>query len=436
MQNHIEWSILDVEEDEWDRRINAIDVAAAANGFPVAARPGGDHLARDGPAIAGYSTSGRWISRIWSWRRLAASAAALLILAVFVVYNIWRTAQEGLAQIEADVANVVMLENIESRAKLPSKHSAETVESIELLGNAAMVQVVITQTLGSGKVTKLRQPRFYFQTATGWQPSAPVAAFWGPTTLLDTPNLHFIFGARDRAAVEQIAPTAELLYTGLMRATGQKLADDGPLIIEVVRGQYAGGAAYDQGRIQVTSPVFFNTGVSISSEEIFARLLRGAMCEPMLAAAIEQTPARPQWQPLLRDGFRCWPLNDIIAAQAPAAAAVFSSTYAPSLPGYMKLNTLLDWTFRRGSDPPQQSATSSQAATYYMPGAGFYYAQEGALGAAQLFAFVATTYGLDALPRLLRGFGEYDNWETLAPAVFGVSAAELEAAWHSDDVPE
>jgi hypothetical protein len=40
-----------------------------------------------------------------------------------------------------------------------------------------------------------------------------------------------------------------------------------------------------------------------------------------------------------------------------------------------------------------------------------------------LIAYIAGTYGIDALPKLLRGFAQYENWEELAPAVLGVSAA-------------
>ena len=54
-----------------------------------------------------------------------------------------------------------------------------------------------------------------------------------------------------------------------------------------------------------------------------------------------------------------------------------------------------------------------------------------AAGAEQLIEFIAVTYGLDSVPKLLQGFAKYDDWETLAPAVLGVSAGELEAAWHA-----
>ena len=33
--------------------------------------------------------------------------------------------------------------------------------------------------------------------------------------------------------------------------------------------------------------------------------------------------------------------------------------------------------------------------------------------------------------KLLQGFAQYDTWETLAPSVLGVSAMELDAAWHA-----
>ncbi len=55
-------------------------------------------------------------------------------------------------------------------------------------------------------------------------------------------------------------------------------------------------------------------------------------------------------------------------------------------------------------------------------------------GAASLIDFTVSAYGLDVLPALLQGFGQYEDWETLAPAVLGVGAAELEAAWHSNAV--
>jgi hypothetical protein len=350
--------------------------------------------------------------------------------AVVIAYGAWRTAQEGLAHLELDVANVVTLETVTAHAMLPTEHGTATVESVELLGSTAMAQVVMTKTSAFGNVTEVRQPRFYIHTATGWERTGPLAAFWGPTASLDTSSLHFVFGARDRAAAEQIAPTAELLYSGFARATGQTLTAGGPLTIEIVPRYHLAGAAFVEGRILVTSPFLFSSGIAMSREETFARLLHYAICEPMLAE-LRQLPVKPQWRPLLRDGFHCRQLNDIITAGTPAAAIFnWSTTINPR--GHVRLNSLLDWTYVAGSVPSQQTADESEReVSIYLAGTAYSQTQVRAVGATQLVAFIAATYGLDALPRMMQGFRMYDDWESLAPAVFDVSAAELEAAWHA-----
>ena len=51
------------------------------------------------------------------------------------------------------------------------------------------------------------------------------------------------------------------------------------------------------------------------------------------------------------------------------------------------------------------------------------------VAAATLIDYVVNTYGREKLPDLLAGIRTYENWTTLSPAVFGVSAEELEAGW-------
>jgi hypothetical protein len=429
VRNQLEWSVLDVEEDEWNRHITALD-GAAANGFSLVARPGQTAAAVNGTDMSCRSPR-PWFTSGWSWRSLVLGSSAVLIFAVAIAYGAWRTAQEGLAHLELDVANVVTLENVTAHAVLPTEHGTATVESIELLGSMAMAQVVMTKTSALGNVTEVRQPRFYIHTATGWERTGPLAAFWGPTASLDTSNLHLVFGSRDRAAVEQIAPTAELLYSGFTLATGQTLTAGGPLTIEIVPRYQLAGAAFVEGRILVTSPFLFSSGIAMSKEETFARLLHYAICEPILAA-LWQMPVKPQWQPLLHDGFHCRQLNDIITAGTPAAAIFnWSTTVNPR--DYMRLNSLLDRTDVPGSAPAQQTANERErgGVNMYLAGTADSQTQARAVGATQLVAFIAATYGLDSLPRMVQGFRTYDDWESLAPAVFGVSAAELEAAWHT-----
>lgn len=50
---------------------------------------------------------------------------------------------------------------------------------------------------------------------------------------------------------------------------------------------------------------------------------------------------------------------------------------------------------------------------------------------ATLIEYAVAAFGRERLPALVAGLGQYDSWETLLPAVFGVSAAEFEAGWQA-----
>ena len=45
--------------------------------------------------------------------------------------------------------------------------------------------------------------------------------------------------------------------------------------------------------------------------------------------------------------------------------------------------------------------------------------------------YAVPTYGRDRLPALMASLGQSDSWDTLLPAVFGVSAAAFEAGWQA-----
>ena len=48
-----------------------------------------------------------------------------------------------------------------------------------------------------------------------------------------------------------------------------------------------------------------------------------------------------------------------------------------------------------------------------------------------LAEYLIATYGADSVTRLLTAFQSHESWETLAPDVYGLSAAQLEAEWHA-----
>jgi len=95
-------------------------------------------------------------------------------------------------------------------------------------------------------------------------------------------------------------------------------------------------------------------------------------------------------------------------------------------------NTPLISDLRRliGCHPCTDSSTAHLPQTH--PVAESYEREQRLAAARGLFDFIVATHDLEILPVLVQGFGRHRNWETLAPAVFGISAAELEAAWHQN----
>jgi hypothetical protein len=50
---------------------------------------------------------------------------------------------------------------------------------------------------------------------------------------------------------------------------------------------------------------------------------------------------------------------------------------------------------------------------------------------ATVVEYAVTTFGVDRMPILLAALPEHKRWETLIPAVFGVSVSEFETGWHA-----
>jgi hypothetical protein len=50
---------------------------------------------------------------------------------------------------------------------------------------------------------------------------------------------------------------------------------------------------------------------------------------------------------------------------------------------------------------------------------------------ATLIEYTVEQYGRERLPMLVAGLGQYHSWETLIPAVYGVSSDEFEVGWQA-----
>ena len=268
--NELDWSILDVEQEEWERRLAAPGAATV-------------------PAA-------------WNVRHIASAIAIVGMLAVLVGYGVWCAAQAGIARMQLDVANAVKLESLHARSEAwaPDQHAPVqvSVHEVEFLDNAAMATVLVTHTLG-GEAVLAQELHFYVQTAKGWQRSEPLAAFWGRTETLDTAHLHFVFGSRDQAVVAEVAPSAEALYIVLRRATGVELAAAGRVQIEIVPGFFSPDTQLSNGRIQLTSPSLYRVPTQ-QRGDMLGHLLRRSLCDQLMAAITKRAALKTQWQPLVQ----------------------------------------------------------------------------------------------------------------------------------------
>ncbi len=410
-QEKLEWSILDVEPDEWERRLADLGVAAAANGFPVY------------PAAPAAQSAGLRVPP--KARRILATVVILVVLGSLTGgiagYSVWRRAQEGITRLQGDVANAVKVESIQGNSLRGGPAQHESVQAVELLGSAAQATVLVTHTMATGGLHVQPELRFFVQTPKGWQRSDPIAAFWGPTEILDTAHLHFVFGRRDKSAVEDVAPGADASYMLMRRATGVTpgLRDLAP--IEIVPGYFPFYAQIGDGRLRLTSPSLYTVPVQ-ERAAVLNQVLGIKLADQLMTAAAQRSPPKPQWQPLVQ-AFGTWLKLSSGLGRAPEDNAAAQGLRRSLARGVWHLADLQEDMLRY--DPAAQTmvvftlVSDTERQTQRRAAAEL------------LIGYIAGTYGIDALPKLLQGFAQYDAWEQLAPAVLGVSAAELEEGWHA-----
>ncbi|MFN8467678.1 MAG: hypothetical protein U0X20_19115 [Caldilineaceae bacterium] len=316
-------------------------------------------------------------------------------------------------EVEQDVANVIKLDAVQAHSERPEEHEQTTVKTVEFLDGKAMVRAMITRTLPSGQPLVYLQTEFYAQTPHGWQRAAPVVAFWGASQELDTPNLHFVFRSADRAAVEQLAPQLEALYTALRRAFGQDLAGaNDRLTVEIIPKRVAPNERFAAGSLRLTSPLLDDLNIGDAAADLLGHQARHVLVAEMTDESLQRLPIKEQWRPLV-DMLRSWlHYSDTLPIAPPGGTNPLPATPDPAnsarLADLLGCNPCADPSIAIGMHGKKELAATMN-----------------------LFDFIVATYELDALPALLVGFARYDDWDTLSPAVFGVSADELEAAWHA-----
>jgi hypothetical protein len=344
------------------------------------------------------------------------------------------------------------------------------VDSIDVQDNMSVARLVVPAKDGA---PAFRQTHFYRRTADGWQPTAPDDELWGPVRRLETPSFVFHFRQNDAAAVIAAASHLEEIYNTLRHDFGATLTSNANKpIIEVSVTQAPGDASWfiAPERIVVASPARYQAPVELADADLLAQSLALPLLDVVLAQASRRHAPDTRWEPLLgalqlwemwhmdlplavwRDDLVRW-LYDDLASTIPGKSLRLPEHYEELCAAHrrwllypvqigipltcietkteMEYLALLHPLGARSrldqfilpvsADPYVEAASKGYQTTY----AGQ------TIALATLIDYAVVTYGRERLPTLVASLGQYQRWDTLLPAAFGISAAEFEAGWQA-----
>jgi hypothetical protein len=351
----------------------------------------------------------------------------------------------------------------------PVTHVAVAVSTVEVQGEYAVARVLLYNEHG---LPAYRQTRFYRRAPSGWGPTAPDPTLWGPERRLETPFFVYHFRQSDAQAVVAVAPQLDAMYTTIRRHLGLPLTLGAAkkLDIEVSVTQPPGqGLPWGSAAagIVVPSPARYLAPVALSEADLLAQSIVLPLIEQVSAQAAKQDALVAAWQPLL-SGLRLWQVWDLPLPLATWRADVVQWLYVDVPAGdrgqpfvlpdhYEALCTAhklwlvnpsslgiplfcnerdrkdphLIW---RGGWPPlaRLDQLVVSATQEWIRGPSLLDSEPGVpVALATLIEYAVATYGRDRLPMLVAGLGHYPSWETLIPAVYGVSSAQFEAGWQA-----
>lgn len=322
-----------------------------------------------------------------------------------------------------------------------------------------------------GSATQYRQTRFYQRSATGWLPTAPKSALWGAPATLATPHFIFHFRQNDAQAVITAAPHIDAFYTTMRRNFGLpsnpsigKLPTDVSLLIT---SDGLSPFLASNSRLTVPSPALYLAPIELTDAEILYQSLAFALITSEFDQLSRQHALPPSWQPIL-SGLYVWQLWDADLPLAvwqeeivqwfyrdrsmsgdelpneqlkhyPALCATYQLWRQTPLPSYIPLpcyeqegEGIVRPAWWYAGSPPKHLAQLTEPELFDFSGAVVRGGYPGrAIVIATLIEYVVSIYGYDHLPILLAGLAQYKDWDTLLPAVMGVSSDEFERGWQN-----
>lgn len=274
-----------------------------------------------------------------------------------------------------------------------------------------------------------------------------------------TEHLRFGVIGTDGAVVAASAPALEELYLRTFAAVGiapshGKEAPDGRLLIRF------GGAnppvwSQQQGRVDVPLPASPSASVAVDRQVLLRQAWLLALIDQATREVGQRYQTPQEWLPLLA-GLRIWLLLDAGGPLADGWNEVVVQLYGRQK-GHLSAAALqpicqqyapwdlapIDFSIplRCGLPDAIVPAVSGldalglpesfDTATGQAYGASWQTATGRSVAVALLLQYAVEIRGREVIPALLAALHGHSSWQTLIPAVFGVSATEFEAGWRA-----
>jgi hypothetical protein len=330
------------------------------------------------------------------------------------------------------------------------------------------VQVVLNSVKGG---TTYRQTRFYRSTNDGWLRTAPDITLWGPSRQLETEYFVIAFHQQDAQAVAALSTQVDNLYTTLRSNFGLPLAASEPKLRVEVNVMQPPGTFLPMVTLAdpfiLPSPALYLASDGMTDAELLMQALALHLIEYLSFQAQWRYTIPREWPPIL-GGLRLWQLWELelplsawqdevvewvygdIHVNAygepgtpPEHYSDLCAAYALWMESPQRIRIPIECEDRDGLQLGltrwNPFMVSLHTLAWGLPAADAdemskVYGKEHpskAVALATLFEYTVATYGREQLPALIAGFGTYEGWGTLLPAVLGVSAADFEAGWRS-----
>lgn len=338
------------------------------------------------------------------------------------------------------------------------------------LGEDWAVVEVLIQPLAAGP--SYRQTRIYRGGVLGWKRTEVTAEYWGSERQLESSYFVFDYYARDHEAVTQAAVQLDTLYPALVGSffIDMPLAEKAVIRVdpEWEPGELPPQSA-PPGAMVVASPAATLAPADLALSDLLLQSVMLALFDRLAEQATTQYDLPRNWLPL-RDGMRLWFIWEqqlpLSKWREPLVKWVFWDTQrvvtqrASSVPEFaheLCAHHLL-WTRKPLFDvgvpitcPLQSADEKSLVAWRYIEplmkiplppliGTSMYLQDPKELlttlppagvALATIFEYAATTFGAERLPMLLAALPQHGGWDTLIPAVFGLSLEEFESGWRA-----